>query len=100
MEEARQHSALGALYLFSLGCTAAALVVVLVGLVAKLPAAGTAFVALMFAGLLSRTAFQWSALLLFKSAPKRRAMALNALAVTLVTGAFFVFVVLHQLGIG
>jgi hypothetical protein len=99
VEEARQYSALKALYLLSVVCWAAALLLLAIILLAKLASAGSVLVLLMFAGFLSRAAFQWSALVTLKSAPKRRMIALNAVIWSLVTSAFFVFVILHQFGI-
>ena len=99
MEEARQHTALKALYFLSAGCWLAALLLLVFILVAKLPAAGPALVLLMFAALLCRTAYQWMALVTLKSAPNRRMMAVNTGTWSVIATAFFVFVVLHQFGI-
>jgi len=77
----------------------AALLLLVVIVLAKVPSAGTALVLLMLAGLLSRTVFEWAALVTLKSAPRRRMIALNAVVWSLMTSAFFVFVILYQLGI-
>jgi hypothetical protein len=88
-----------ALYLLWVAFFGAALLLLVVIVIAKLPAAGTAVVLLMFAGFLSRTTFQWAAFITLKSAPNRRMVGLNAVVWSLMTSAFFVFVILHQFGI-
>jgi hypothetical protein len=99
VEETRQYSALKALYLLWVACCAAALVLLIVIIFAKLPTAGTAMVLLLFAGFLSRTAFQWAAFVSLISARNRRRIALNTVVWSLMTTAFFVFVILYHFGI-
>ena len=77
---------------------AALLLFVLIA-IANLPIAGTTLALLMFCALLSRTAFQWVAFVTLKSSPNRRGMALSAAVWSIMTSAFFLFVILYQFGI-